>query len=65
MENVAEVGTGKVLAGLAKRTARDIGLKVITQNCQTYEDIKEFWWGLLYYKDEIEIKKRQDSMKNK
>ncbi len=40
MENFAEVGTGKVLAGLAKRTARDLGLKVITQNFQTYEDIK-------------------------
>lgn len=34
-------------------------------NRQAYEDMKEFWFNLLYYKDEIEIKKRQDSMKNK
>lgn len=27
-------------------------------NRQAYEDMKEFWFNLLYYKDEIEIKQR-------
>lgn len=41
LENFAEIGTGKVLAGLVKRTARDIGLKINTFNYQNFEDIKQ------------------------
>jgi [acyl-carrier-protein] S-malonyltransferase len=40
LENFAEIGTGKVLAGLVKRTARDIGLKINTINYQNYEDLR-------------------------
>jgi len=41
LENFAEIGTGKVLAGLVKRTARDIGIKANTMNFQNYEDLKQ------------------------
>jgi len=41
LENFAEIGTGKVLAGLVKRTARDIGLKINTFNYQTLGDIEK------------------------
>ncbi len=40
VEKYAEIGAGKVLSGLAKRTAREIDIKAETLNIQTLEDLK-------------------------
>ena len=36
-----ELGTGKVLTGLLKRTAREKGIDVETRNIQSFEDLRE------------------------
>ncbi len=40
IEKFAEIGSGKVLTGLAKRTAKEMGLKAETLNIETLESIQ-------------------------
>lgn len=41
MESYAEVGAGKVLGGLIRRTSRDLDKKIELVNYQTYEDLNK------------------------
>lgn len=39
IEKFAEIGSGKVLAGLVKRTAKELAIAVETRNIQAYDDL--------------------------
>jgi [acyl-carrier-protein] S-malonyltransferase len=42
IEKFAEIGSGKVLAGLISRTARELGADIEVKNIQTLQDLKNF-----------------------
>ena len=42
IKNFLEIGTGRVLSGLVKRTARDLNLQIEVNNIQNLTDLEKF-----------------------